>query len=147
MTHMQAINMLIKCHKILSTHAGQKLTGRNRKKCKLKIKCVLLAEAQHRRLHSAFEKPFFTFVEEKKQNKEQKQKEQLQQQHKTYLVSTFLSESAGEDQCHRSAYNRRLRATQSPKYSQRLRYVVSIHHRVKNTPRYCYILLNLVGCL
>ncbi len=27
--------------------------------------CVLLAEAQHRRLHSAFEKCFFTFVWEK----------------------------------------------------------------------------------
>ncbi len=32
------------------------------------IKRVLLAEAQHRRLHSAFEKPFFTFVGEKGQN-------------------------------------------------------------------------------
>ena len=37
------------------------------------IKRVLLDEVQHRRLHSAFEKPFFTFVSEQKQKKQQEQ--------------------------------------------------------------------------
>ena len=40
----------------------------------MEIKRVLLAEAQHKRLHSAFEKSFFTFVGEKCCNIEMKYK-------------------------------------------------------------------------
>ncbi len=75
---------------------------------------MLLAEAQHRRLHSAF-----VWV---RQNclilvnlgnlYRQEEAEQGEQQGEDQGADQGADQ--GEDRCHRSAHNRRLRATQSP---------------------------------
>ncbi len=75
------------------------------------IKLVLLVEALHRRLHSAFDKPFFTFVGEKcctcvihfytpnifepKRKRVRQEEEEAKQ----------AAERTGEDLCHLSGYN------------------------------------------
>ncbi len=60
---------------------------------------MLLGKAQHRRLHSAFEKPFFTFVWEVRQEEEEKEAKQGAEEE-------GAAERTGEDLCHPSGYNK-----------------------------------------
>ena len=64
---------------------------------------MLLAEALHRRLHSAFEKPFFTFVGEKCWRRV-RQEEELEEEAKQG-AEEGAEERTGEDLCHPNRYN------------------------------------------
>ncbi len=72
----------------------------------IKMKLVLLAEALHRRLHSAFEKPFFTFVGEKccKINRKLPKRKRVRQEEEEEAKQE-AAERTGEDLCHQSGYN------------------------------------------
>ncbi len=88
----------------------------NLKLGEIKIKRVLLAEAQHRRLHSAFGwvRPNCLVLVVSLHVKVSSVWNLYRQEEQGEAAAA----GTGEDPCHLTAYNRRLQATQSPNNKQ-----------------------------